>query len=784
MLSTDDLAIAIADPALPALPILLDNAAALGLFQRHFPQLRPTKAACRYLRYKPSVSCLAAFEVSTPTNVVRIHVRALACGGKSALPNIAHGGAAARSSGLHPVFVEKLNLALWPFPLDDELTSLQFAFQDGGLARLVTRIRPDFEFPAGAELDTVSYKPGRRFVGRIECNKVPTALLRLHSNKAYSQSRQATKVLGQINAVRTPKTLGHSDRHRSLLLEWLDGESLATALLRDIDCTRTMEAVGASLAALHAEQHAKLPLRTNAVEAGKIASLAKDSHFMGAEVATQVEQLARQCATLLTQIPADHSTVHGDFHPGQVIISSDAAVGFIDFDRAALAHPGVDVGAFMAYFERAALNGVMSTEQKDQYGAAFLRGYHRVGGRLEAHALPVFTAMALLKTVHEPFRFRFSNWRAGACALLARTAALLADGPLGAGRNSFAACAPQRISDPGALVVDQQLPQLSAALALRPAQRKLTEVVRRCYGQVELELESVRLVRHKPGRRCLIAYDFRDRVQGAVRTVLGKMDAKGRHERSFKLQQDLWASGFTADSVDGVSVPRPVGLVPQWKMWLQEHVAGQDCWRALVGPQQETVATRLSDAVDKLARAGVPTVRAHNAHDEICILEEKLSHAASELPDLRLRIHHVLQQCRELVTELPRQPELGIHRDFYPDQVVVAGDRLFILDHDLYCSGDPCLDIGNFCAHLLERGARKPAAANAWMGAADIMVRRFVALTGLRNVSAVESYITLSLARHIHLSTRFAGRRASTEQILMLCEQRLETAKAGSGEQM
>ena len=65
MLSVDDAKIVERDGKLPGLATLLDNTLACRLFQHHVGNLSPRSAHCTYLRYKPGVSCLAAFTVDT-----------------------------------------------------------------------------------------------------------------------------------------------------------------------------------------------------------------------------------------------------------------------------------------------------------------------------------------------------------------------------------------------------------------------------------------------------------------------------------------------------------------------------------------------------------------------------------------------------------------------------------------------------------------------------------------------------------------------------------------------
>ena len=50
---------------------------------------------------------------------------------------------------------------------------------------------------------------------------------------------------------------------------------------------------------------------------------------------------------------------------------------------------------------------------------------------------------------------------------------------------------------------------------------------------------------------------------------------------------------------------------------------------------------------------------------------------------------------------------------------------------------------------------------------------RFAGLAGERARVSVRAYATLTLARHIFLSTRFPERAPLTERLLELCEERL-----------
>jgi thiamine kinase-like enzyme len=132
-------------------------------------------------------------------------------------------------------------------------------------------------------------------------------------------------------------------------------------------------------------------------------------------------------------------------------------------------------------------------------------------------------------------------------------------------------------------------------------------------------------------------------------------------------------------------------------------------------------------------------------------------------------------------------PTSLIHRDFYPDQVLVDRDRLWLVDLDLCCQGDPALDIGNFIAHITEQSLRETgdpiamdtqasAFREAYLQAAATAIDRQRDESSLHR--AIELYTVLSLVRHIHISTRIRDRHHLTETLLTLCETHLRQLSA------
>jgi aminoglycoside phosphotransferase (APT) family kinase protein len=189
------------------------------------------------------------------------------------------------------------------------------------------------------------------------------------------------------------------------------------------------------------------------------------------------------------------------------------------------------------------------------------------------------------------------------------------------------------------------------------------------------------------------------------------------------------------------------------------------------------LARRLAEAAHKLHRAGVAPPRRHRLANELAILRDRLLKVAEKRPDWRARMKRLLASCERLANGTPSCVPCGIHRDFYPDQVLVAGDRLYLLDLDLYSAGDPALDIGNFRAHLIEQSLRQFGRPDALAEVEAALIERYLSLAGNVQLEAIEAYTTLSLARHIYISMQFADRCRHTETILDLCEERLPAAR-------
>ena len=287
---------------------------------------------------------------------------------------------------------------------------------------------------------------------------------------------------------------------------------------------------------------------------------------------------------------------------------------------------------------------------------------------------------------------------------------------------------------------------------------------------------AIRVVRYKPERRCLFEFDVvTHRCQTGIEkeTFVGKARAKGLDRLTYRVVKSLWQSGFSDTSRDGISVPEPIGMIPDLHMWLQRKIPGTTVTRTLMGGCGVAIARRIAVVANKLHQSGIEVNRTHSISDEIRILHERLESVAQTNPRLENRLHKVLEACSTLAAGIPPPLPTGIHRDFYADQILQNDSRLFILDLDLYTRGDPALDIGNFIGHITEFSLRKYGHADALKDRETAIENRFVELSGEPARVRVRTYALLTLVRHVSLSTQFPERHPFTGAILELCERRL-----------
>lgn len=731
-------------------------------------------ARTTYLRYKPGVSCLAAFEAWSDGRAVRGYVIAYPPDSLKIGKLLRAGNAAVH---------QRLGIVACLFPQDLVLHSIRKWIEAPREA--ANSWSTSQNLCGDLRVEVLRYKPERRFVAQLSRDGAPWAALRLYAPGDYLRARQNAKVLGGLAAINTPKRTGHSHRDRGLLQEWLPGRRLSDAIESHAATDDDLRCTGIALARLHQQKCVKLRQSGHDDDAAQASFAAQAIAGVVPEFALRATQLAGRIAEALTELPATIAVRHGDFYGDQVLLDREASL--LDLDQAGRGDPAQDIGNFIAHLIRSSVEGAFRQEEIESTTDALLEGYGAIHSVPRGAAISVYAAASLLRLAVEPFRRRDPNWFETTDAMLGRVE-LLTGALAPPTMHCLAAVAPPSVDDGIALgtqvvatsatLDDPALPQLRLALDEIEANRRIAELLKTSnVDAASLRIASINVVRHKSGRRCLVEYRFartaRIDLEPMELSVIGKTMRRPNAARDFELHRAVFNSPFGQCTRDGIGVPEPLGVLPDWNMWFQHKVDGVPAMQLLSTEDGPRISECIARAIHKLHACGPTPQRVHTIHDEMTTLESRLSEASQRRSELSTRIGNVTEKCRGLVATLAANPARSCHRDFYPEQVLLGGQTLWMCDFDLYALADPALDVGNFAAHLIEYGLRRPSAASALQASRDAFVNRYCQLAPEVQLASIVVYETLSLARHIGLSITLAGRSSATEKLILTCEKRL-----------
>ena len=769
------------DRHLPDLVLLLDPIRLAERLKKTLGRSDIGRVEVTYLRYKPSQSCLAACRAEIDGRQIEFAAKAFRPSAVGKLLKATTRSAVPGPLGPGRFVLDESAVVLSVFPNDLRLPHLARLMLPESVARLVARIPEERLAPDGraegaaGRLETLRHNPERRFVGKLIVDEKGIATVRCYARgdgEAMAAKAGAIKSHGPL---RVARLLTHWRRRCVLAFEWLDGELLERAIRQRTAELSALQLVGAALAHLHDQQGRRLSRRTGTSDAAAIVSLSHYLAFLHPPIARPVRQLARRVSAGLATKTDGLCPLHGDFYAKQVLLNG-STVAFVDLDEATLGNPAIDFARFRADLEVCVVSGHLQPGEVESLVDRMHEGY-RTAGRTLPSDLNLHIAAQLLRVAGHPFRRRDPAWRSSLEAILNRAAAFL---DKDASANCGLTLATSRGSDPmtsrGSDPDDPLMPFLG--VALNPAEIASTFARNLDCLNAARKTRVVRISvgRHKPGRRCLIAYDLSVQdVKGSVQdlSVVGKVRARGADTGTHDLQSALWAGSFGPSATDDIFVPEPLGVVKDLHMTVQRRVPGTPATRLLEGPSGIRLARRVAESIHKLHATPAPRWRRHTVEDELRILRERLTSVIEEHPSWQMRIERVLDGCLRLAARVRDDSWCGIHRDFYPEQVLVDGDRLYLTDLDLYARGPAALDVGNFVAHVEEYSLRRFGQPDHLIDRTEMLVERYLELSSTTTRESIYVWATLSLVRHIAISSSLAERRLFTPELIELCEWRI-----------
>lgn len=787
MLSTHNLALVQRERDVPGLAVLLDPAAFADAWRAHRELPYQPAATIDYIRYKPGRRCIVMYSITAGDR--RYTVVATAHNRKGWRKQVHRRDA---SDDTHPEIPEDL-AAVWvtaaEFPCDRRLRSLQ-EVRTPELAEEFFRRFVDRKITQEFRYRRVAYKPARRAVYCVRSSASRRYALKFFDESSFEPSKRRMLSWHRCRrdlmkrGVDLAKLLRATSGRRITVSRWLGGENLAEAMMTGDLSDQIYRRVGGALAELHQSHPPDLTKGSGPGCSNRLLRLAEDAGFLVPHLRDALHFYAHEIQAQLNALPTVLTPIHGDFCTKQLCIRKQS-IGVLDFDASVLANPLRDVGNLIAKLIWNAQRGEFTPDTADRVEAEFLRGYASRRGTVSAAELDLHIAAALFHCITSPFRSGLDDWPHHMASVLEFVGQRFdrfrcRHDRAGATRSAQLVpnAAPAAGSTPSSAIeqILQEVPTPWMANALIP-QRAKERLVACCpdlrpYGP-RLELERVESLRYKPGRRCLIRYDIRVGQSQAADlqfSVIGKTRFKGVDQHSFDTQTDLFKAGLNEGNSDGVAVPKPLGIDPGARTWFQEYVPGEAVEEMTTSSADRSeIPRRIASALVSLHRTDIQRpLRRYTREDELTSLCQRLRDVIAMSPHLESSINEVVLRAAKIAERLSCDQQHGIHRDFYPAQVLATPRHIYLLDFDLYCQGPMMLDAGNFVGHLRELAIRSPELAAGCQAAADAFLIAYRDLVGDTNgqLQSLEAWTWMTLARHIWIATRIPGRAERIEELI------------------
>lgn len=284
-----------------------------------------------------------------------------------------------------------------------------------------------------------------------------------------------------------------------------------------------------------------------------------------------------------------------------------------------------------------------------------------------------------------------------------------------------------------------------------------------------------RLIGYKPGRRAAICYQ-RKSSDGTGQRILGKTYHKRQAERLVRLHYQI--NDEFRKTTDGVvRVSSPVVYVPELQLALFHWAPGEAPGDRSCGPAGSiTPAVRIMAALHGTSIEGLETF---TVQDECAILQRWYRALASARPRMASASAPLLAMLLQQSEAIDSSSRCTIHRDFYETQFVTFRGRTTLLDLDTLCVGHPCLDVGNFLAHLYLRILRRGGVAEHFRHLLKETTKQYERVAGCLDTEALDFYLNSSLFRLAAVHAFRTQTQGFAEPIWQLARKRLEPRARG-----
>lgn len=208
-------------------------------------------------------------------------------------------------------------------------------------------------------------------------------------------------------------------------------------------------------------------------------------------------------------------------------------------------------------------------------------------------------------------------------------------------------------------------------------------------------------LRYKPENRYIARCEFN--CAKAARTTDKRKSAFLRFERNPQLKKSFDFSATLFDAFRNnprIHLPQPLACFPQYNLQLFEWVEAEKLSELLRGPEPEIWVTRAARILGEIHSCEVPDLP---RIDDGAVKERMrhtarfLSCASTEFKNFAEDIAESLDSITTATAEI--KPGL-VHGDFHQGQLLISGQKDYVLDFSRSYWGEQAADMGNFLAQL------------------------------------------------------------------------------------
>ena len=270
-------------------------------------------------------------------------------------------------------------------------------------------------------------------------------------------------------------------------------------------------------------------------------------------------------------------------------------------------------------------------------------------------------------------------------------------------------------------ITDPAIPTLPAVLDPVALSRQLRDALpRQTRGLKDIE---VRLLRHHPGKRCVLEVAWR--TEEATHSLIGKVYAKNRSD-VYRVMDELRRAGLGPH--EAFSIPQPTAYLEALQLLLQERVAGRPATESLLCDDECERARTAQRCATWLAKFHAVAPRIGPRFDlasHLLSAEQWVRRLAALGEPFADKARALFTRLEALASELPPADLCTIHGDYSHHQVILAPDRTVTIDWDKYRLADPAHDVARFIVGLQRLAVRCRGSMGALDGPAAVFLEAY-----------------------------------------------------------